>query len=98
VLNIEYATQIARDWNVKHADSDFCGFVTKFEVKEPYVLKFPIQVVGASSHQELWVPAAELSEFNSHIAGKITVEESFYGLEFKGEIDPKTNLPKSIPQ
>ena len=33
VLNKEYATQIARDWNVPASDS---GYVTRFEVRSPF--------------------------------------------------------------
>ena len=32
VANMEYATQIARDWNTK--DSSFAGYVTKFSVQD----------------------------------------------------------------
>ena len=74
VLNQEYAAQIARDWNVKSSGS---GFVTRFEVDAEYLRKFPRQVVGASVHEELWVPAEELEEFNSRIVGLIEVVESF---------------------
>lgn len=94
VLIFEYAQQIARDWNTK--SNSFAGFVTKFEVEDDYVNKFDVHVVGSQIHQELWVPAEELEEFNCHIIGRITVEAAYYGEAFKGEIDSKTNLPKSI--
>ena len=74
VLNHEYAAQIARDWNVKASGS---GYVTRFEVDAVYLERFPRQVVGGSVHEELWVPAEELDEFNSHIVGQIEVVESF---------------------
>ncbi len=74
VLNQDYARQIARDWNVKESGS---GFVTKFEVEAEYVKQFPIEVVGGSVHEELWVPAEQLKEFNSKIVGDIEVVESF---------------------
>lgn len=94
VLNFEYAEQIARDWNTK--SNSFAGFVTKFEVEDDYVKKFDVHVVGSRIHQELWVPAEELEEFNGHIIGKITVEAAYYGEKFKGEIDAETNLPAGI--
>lgn len=94
VLNFEYAQQIARDWNTK--SNSFAGFVTKFEVEDDYVKKFDVQVVGSRIHQELWVPAEELEEFNRHIIGIITVKAAYYGERFKGEIDSETNLPKGI--
>ena len=76
VLNREYACQIARDWNVK--DSGI-GYVTQFEVNSAYLEQFPRQVVGGSVHEELWVPAEQLGEFNSNIVGKIEVIETFDG-------------------
>jgi hypothetical protein len=44
-------------------------------------------------HEELWVPAEELEQFNSHIIGKIAIEAAYYGEGFVGEIDSETNLP-----
>ena len=74
VLNQEYATQIARDWNVKESGS---GYVTRFNVDSDYLESFPRQIVGGSVHEELWVPAEELQEFNSRIVGLIEVIDSF---------------------
>ena len=37
VMNEEYATMIARDWNVKESGS---GYVTRFQVNKNYVAKF----------------------------------------------------------
>lgn len=74
-MNEEYAIQIARDWNVAASGS---GFVTKFAVKTEYLNKFEMQNVGGPIHNELWVPAEELDEFNSNIVGQIEVTKSFY--------------------
>jgi hypothetical protein len=74
VLNLEYAAQIARDWNVKQSGS---GFVTRFAVDADFVTRYPVQTVGASMHRELWVPAEELEEFNRHIVGPIEVVAEF---------------------
>lgn len=76
VMNEEYAIQIARDWNVPDSGS---GFVTKFSVNSAYLEKFEIQNVGGHIHNELWVPAEELDEFNQNIVGLIEVTQSFYG-------------------
>lgn len=94
VLNFEYAEQIARDWNTKV--SPFAGFVTRFEVESTYVQKFEVHTVGGRIHQEIWVPAQELEEFNRHIIGKIEVLASYYGTQFSEEIDPATNLPSEV--
>lgn len=75
VTNEEYAIQIARDWNVNASGS---GFVTKFHVKGEYIKKFDIQNVGGEIHNELWVPAEQLEEFNSNIVGLIEVTQEFY--------------------
>lgn len=75
VLNEEYAVQIARDWNVPQSGS---GFVTKFSMDADFVGRYPVQTVGGSIHQELWVPAEELTEFNGHIVGKIEVIAEFH--------------------
>ena len=94
VLVREYAVQIARDWNV--LESGQVGFVTRFEIDDPFANRYPIQVVGDKRHQELWVPAEELAEFNSHIVGRIEVEAAFTGPGFVGNIDPVTNLPVGL--
>jgi hypothetical protein len=84
VLNFDYAAQIARDWNTKDPVSGFAGFVTRFEIDDAYTARFPVQTVGRRGrHDELWVPAEELDEFNSHIVGLIEVVASFGGEEFK---------------
>ena len=84
VLNEEYAVQIAKEWNTRDKASGFVGYVTRFEVDDEYVAKFERQIVGAKMHEELWVPAEELDEFNSHIIGLIEVTQTFYGDQFEG--------------
>jgi hypothetical protein len=54
VLNEAYATQIARDWNVRESGA---GFVTRFQVDAAFARRYPVQTVGSSVHQELWVGA-----------------------------------------
>ena len=75
VLNEEYATQIARDWNVRASGS---GYVTRFTVCAVYAARFPVQRAGGVIHEELWVPAGELAEFNRHIIGPIEVVAEFH--------------------
>ncbi len=74
VLNEDYAIKIARDWNVPH---DGAGFVTRFEVETAFVERYPVQQAGGKTILELWVPAEELAEFNTHIVGKIEVTREF---------------------
>ena len=75
VMNEEYAVQIARDWNVAASGS---GYVTRFSVNSDYLKKFQVQNVGAAEHNELWILAEELEEFNSNIVGLIEVTQTFY--------------------
>ncbi len=82
VLNEEYAVEIASRWNTQTGDGR--GYVTRFAVEDGYARRFQVHVVGAAHHQELWVPAGELAEFNRHIAGRIEVIREFAG-EAKGE-------------
>ena len=84
VLNLEYAVEIARDWNAPGENR--AGFATRFEVESNYVSRFEVKTVGARRHQELWVPAEELPEFNRHIVGRIQVVEAFFGEGFRGSV------------
>ncbi len=43
VLNEEYATRIARDWNVKASG---VGYVTRFEVDRSYLERYDVHQVG----------------------------------------------------
>lgn len=80
VLNVEYAEAIARDWNTKDAASGFAGYVTRFAVKRDFIARYDVRIVGAASvHQEYWIPAEELEEFNDNIVGKIDVIREFKG-------------------
>ncbi len=40
----------------------------------------PIRTVGASVHQELWVPAEELAELNRNIVDQLEVVAGFNNL------------------
>ena len=73
VLNERYAREIAEKWNKKYPDSQYTGYVTTFEIDDGYISQFPVQTVGTSYHQELWIPAEELENFNRHIIGTITI-------------------------
>jgi len=81
VLNEAYATQIARDWNARH-NEDHVGYVTRFHVRTDYLKRYEMKVVGRSEHQEYWIPAEELDEFNEQIVGEIEVIAEYRGAEF----------------
>ena len=72
VLNEEYATQIARDWNAKY-NEDKVGYVTKFAVRKDFLDNYEVKIVGGAVHEEYWIPAEDLEEFNSNIVGKIEI-------------------------
>jgi hypothetical protein len=74
VENEEYARQIARDWNVK---SDGEGYVVRFGVDAEFLGRYPVQQVGSRMHQERWIPAEDLEDFNDHIAGEIELIASY---------------------
>ena len=82
VTNSKYATQIARDWNTK--SSSFAGYVTSFNVDDDYLSRFERHVVGSSVHEEFWIPAELLPDFNHAIVGAIEVEDAFFGDSFIG--------------
>ncbi len=75
VLNEEYATQIARDWNARDGNS---GYVTRFRVRSAFLHRYQIHQVGSTLHQEYWIPAEDLEEFNHQIVGKIEVVAEFH--------------------
>ncbi len=79
VLNAEYATTIAKDWNTKDAASGHVGFVLRFEVDAEFAVRYPLQRVGGAMCEEHWVPAEELDAFNDHIRGPIAVVAEYRG-------------------
>ena len=74
VTNEAYATQIARDWNVKASGA---GFVTRFNVDAYDLSRYRVEKVGGAIHTEYWIPAEDLSEFNRNIHGIIEVIAEF---------------------
>jgi hypothetical protein len=77
VLSLEYAEQIARDWNTKDEQSGYAGYVTEFAVDTDYLNQFEVKKVGRKEHLEYWIPAEALDEFNRHIQGEIRVIRKF---------------------
>ncbi|HYW11841.1 MAG TPA: hypothetical protein VE871_07775 [Longimicrobium sp.] len=71
--------QIARDWNIQDAASGYAGFVTRFQVRSDVLARWPPQAAGARMHQEYWIPAEEMDDFNGGIVGPIEVVAEFHG-------------------
>jgi hypothetical protein len=74
VLNEDYATRIARDWNVKASGA---GYVTRFDVDAEFLDRYEVQQVGGRTILEYWIPAEDLGELNAHIVGRIEVVAEF---------------------
>lgn len=74
VLNEEYAMQISHDWNVPYYG---VGYVVQFAVDTDYLAQFAVQNMGDPLHNEPWVPAELLVEFNQPIDGPIEVIAGF---------------------
>src|SRR4051794_29795437 len=68
VLNEDYATRIARDWNVPHSGA---GYLTRFEVRRSFVDRYRVHQVGGETILEYWIPAEDLDELNDNIVGVI---------------------------
>ena len=90
VLNVEYASQIASRWNTR--SSAYAGYVTKFSVDDAYAAQFERHIVGSRIHEELWIPAERLGEFNQHIVGPITVVAAFFGAQFRGYVPDRFGM------
>src|SRR4026208_1971876 len=64
VLDLEYARQTASDWNARNGQ--LAGYVTQFKIEDDYISQFEKHIVGDSQHEEFWIPAEEVEEFNKH--------------------------------
>lgn len=75
VLNEEYATKIARDWNVKASGA---GYVTRFQVRKSFLDRYQVQQAGGRTILEYWIPAEDLDELNANIVGRIEVTAEYH--------------------
>jgi hypothetical protein len=78
VTNEAYPVQIARGWNTRH-NADKKRYVTRFALPTDYLDRFDKKVIGGAMHEELWVPAAELEDFNLQIISPIEIIHRFEG-------------------
>jgi len=90
VTNEPYARQIAERWNTKSGTR--AGFVTRFEIDSEYAARFERKVVGGREHEELWVPAEELDEFNQHLDGPVRVVGAYFGDGYAGYVPRSVGL------
>jgi hypothetical protein len=82
VLFEEYAVQIARDWNARDGK---CGYVTRFAVRTAFITRYEVHQVGTAVHQEYWIPAEDLAEFNRNLVGPIEVVAEFMPTDHSSE-------------
>lgn len=92
VLNQEYAEQIASKWNTGDGGSGYCGIVLSFDLPSDYLKKYEIQNVGGFIHNELWVPAEELEEFNDKIIGQIKPITAFVGKQYDSSLTDSATI------
>ena len=69
VVGEDYAVQIARDWNTRDGG---VGYVTRFRC-DPRFCSGMRAEPGASMHEEYWIPAEDLPDFNAAMVGPIEV-------------------------
>lgn len=74
VLTEDYASRIAKKWNVPAYGA---GYVTKFEVREDFLETYEIHNVGGAGIDEYWIPSEDLELFNMCILGKIVVIKKY---------------------
>ena len=79
VLNEEYATQIARDWNANDPSTGYRGYVTRFTVRKGFLTRYEVHRVGGRVHDEYWIPAEDLDELNRNMVGPIEVIGEYVG-------------------
>jgi hypothetical protein len=90
VLNLEYAREISRRWNVDSPSA--AGYVAKFFLDDDYGKRYPVQKVGTAHHLELWIPSEQLAEFNQKIFPPILIVDAFFGDAFQGCIPNRFGL------
>jgi hypothetical protein len=66
VLNEDYATRIARDWNVQRSGT---GYVTRFQVRRDFLDRYPVRQAGGQTILEYWIPAENLQELTTTSSG-----------------------------
>ncbi len=52
VLNGDYATQIARDWNTNDPQSGYAGYVLRFQMDSEFLGQHSLHQVGDRMHRE----------------------------------------------
>jgi hypothetical protein len=74
IPNEEYATKIARHWDVPASG---VGYVTRFRVLKWFLDRYEVHQVGGQEILEYWIPASDLDEWNANIVRLIEVVAEF---------------------
>ena len=75
VLSEQYATMIARDWNVQQSGA---GYVTRFQVRRSFLDRYEVHQVGGQTILEYWIPAEDLTALNASIVGTTVVTAEYH--------------------
>ena len=51
----------------------------RFRVRAAFLQRYARRTVGASIHEEYWIPAEDLPDFNAALVGPIEVIAEFHG-------------------
>ena len=79
VLNENYATRIAAEWNTKDVENGSVGFALKFDVAEAFLESYNVEQVGDAECLEYWIPSEHLDAFNDAIEGTIEIISEWRG-------------------
>jgi hypothetical protein len=74
VCSEEYATRIAREWNVPAYG---VGHVTRFRVRRAYLDEYEPQEAGGRALTEYWIPAEDLGRLNDNVVGPIELVATY---------------------
>lgn len=69
VLSESYAKAIGK-WNIAAYGA---SYILKFDISTAFLDNYYPHIVGSKEHKEYWIPSEDLSEFNKHIIGLITI-------------------------
>ena len=53
--------------------------MTRFRVRSAFLRRYSRRTLGASMHEEYWIPAEELPDFNAALVGPIEVIAELHG-------------------
>ena len=70
VSNLEYAEEILTKWYIP---SGIDGYIICCEVNSEFLSKYNVENADGKIHNEYWIPADDVDEFNNNLIGYIQV-------------------------